>query len=312
MLIKDGHFGWYSPSLFLNEESIQVLEKQGSILRVPHLPSGLMLLQQTIRNTNNSSQSIAKALKKTPAIAVEIIKMANNTRASGHSIQDLSHAVTYLGRSVVSYLAMAATLQSFKFNSKKFSPKTFWQESILIGLISENLNKYVETDASKDMIFLAGCLCNIGKLISGICYPEHTDKIIDILSNPKTMTTWSLAEEEHGKTPSHVNLGDIAAVIWGLPADIRRAVIFHHKGIMSQKAENKNEKPKIRIEEIVGLACLLAHWVNHEPHRINEKQLKDYRIALDWDQNKMDQVAESFLHLPELAREQVDNSPILH
>ena len=307
LALKKGCYDWYSPKLFLEPSSIPVFEDAEAMGKIPQLPSGLMKLQQQIRNPQVSSSQIADLLRKTPILATEVLAMANNIKASQGAIKKLEHAVSYLGRPTICNLALTATLQSFKFKCKLYKLQDFWQEAILTGLISEIVCIRFGKDPEVDIAYLSGCLCNIGKLIGALCYEKDVDAIYELLSNRKTMTTWIKAEEQV-KAKSHLNLGDIAAISWGLQTEIRQSILLHHKPFQRVR----KEPAYLRLYECVGFACMLAHWVNLTPHRIDKERFVSYQIYLGMSDREMDKFVASLLPLREAVEGQIAASKIIN
>ena len=307
LALKKGSYSWYSPKLSLQPSSIPIFEDTEAMGKIPQLPSGLMKLQQQIRNPQVSSNQIASLLKKTPVLATEVLTMANNIKSAQGTINKLEHAVSYLGRPTICNLALTATLQSFKFNCKHYKLQDFWQEAILTGLISEVISLRYAKNPEPDIAYLSGCLCNIGKLVGALCYEKETDAVFQLLTNSKTMTTWSKAEEELN-TKSHLNLGDIAAVSWGLQTEIRQSILLHHKPFQRVR----KEPIFLRLYECVGFACMLAHWVNLTPHRIDKERFVSFQIYLGMTDREMDKFVASLLPLREAVESQIEASKIIN
>ncbi|MFK7827637.1 MAG: HDOD domain-containing protein [Oligoflexales bacterium] len=307
LALKKGSYSWYSPKLSLEPTSIPIFEDSEAMSKIPQLPGGLMKLQQQIRNPQVSSNQIAGILRKTPVLATEVLSMANNIKTAQGAIKKLEHAVSYLGRPTICNLALTATLQSFKFNCKHYKLHDFWQEAILTGLISEVVCLRYAKNPEVDLAYLSGCLCNIGKLVGALCYEKETDAIFELLSNRKTMTTWIKAEEQIN-AKSHLNLGDIAAVSWGLPAEIRQSILLHHKPFHRVR----KDPTFLRPYECVGFACMLAHWVNLTPHRIDKERFVSYQIYLGMSDREMDKFVSSLLPLREAVESQIEASKIIN
>lgn len=290
LVLKKGCFDWYDPGRNLSKEG-QALYKDPTLMdSFPSLPSAVMKLQQYVRDPLKSSLDIGVALKKAPVLAAELLKQANNLRAGGNKINSIEHAVTYLGRASVSHLVLTATLKMYQFKTSKYQSEKFWKESYLTGLICQFLGKKYCRDSPEDILYLSGSLCNIGKFVGAICFPNQTDKIESLMENPKTMSTWSEAEAKI-QGPSHTHLGEIAGVLWGLPEDIISSIMAHHQHI--QRGQTPN--PQLSVSECVGFASLLCHWINVEPHRIDTKQLKSFQTFLQLSESKMEDLINALL-----------------
>ena len=121
------------------------------------------------------------------------------------------------------------------------------------------------------------------------------------------MTTWIKAEEQ-ANAKSHIKLGDIAAVSWGLQTEIRQAILLHHKPFLRVR----KEPVFLRLYECVGFACMLAHWVNLTPHRIDKERFVSYQIYLGMSDREMDKFVASLLPLREAVENQIESSKIIN
>lgn len=306
LYLEKGEHSWYSSRLFLHPSSIPFYEDEEALKKIPQLPSALTKLQEQINNPQNSSQEIAQALRDAPALAVEVLRLANNTRIAKGKIKSLAHAITYLGRKTLCQLTLAAMLQSLKFKTHKYTAEIFWQEAFLVGHITEALVVKFQMTSCSDIAYLSGCLCNIGKLIAAICYPQKVDDMVEILGDPIQMQSWVKTEKRVNLT-NHLILGDIAAINWGFPPEIRECVIYHHKPI--KRAPDNN--PYLKLFECVNFANMLSHWVNLEPHRIDKQQFTSFQVYLGLGDRETEQFVDTLLPLRKIVENQVETSKLI-
>jgi len=307
LMLKKGCYDWYDPVMFLAPTSVPFFRDEKILENFPHLPTSLMKLQQVIREPSSSARDIALFLKRVPLIAAEVLRLSNNCRPGKNTITSIEHAVAYLGRSAVSQLTLASALQTYRFKTSFYQLEKFWREAFLTGMVAQLLGEKFTALKNVDQIYLAGTLCNIGKLISAICYPEETDEIEKTLTDPQTMTTWSEAENDL-KAVSHVNLGDIASVIWGLPLEIRQSILYHHKKVTRKSGLT----PALRPHECVGLATLLCHWISSEPHRIDKDLLESYKSFLRLGESDLETLVNSLLPLSKIVEIQLQQSELIN
>lgn len=290
LVLKKGCYDWYDPGRSLSQEGKALFRDPTLMDTFPSLPSAVMKLQQYIRDPLKSSLDIGTALKRAPVLAAELLKQANNLRPGSGKINSLEHAVTYLGRASVSHLVLTATIKMYQFKTSKYQSEKFWKESYLTGLVCQFLGKKYCQSSPEDLLYLSGSLCNIGKLVGAVCYPNQTDKIESLMENPKTMSTWSDAEAKI-QGPSHTHLGEVAGVLWGLPEEIICSILHHHQHIYREPTN----LPQLSVSECAGFASLLCHWINVEPHRIDTKQLKSFQTYLQLSESKMEDLVNALL-----------------
>lgn len=264
MLIKKGKFDWFTPDMTMSQRARSVFNQLSGLKALPHIPTSIMLLQQLISKENTTAKQLAEATKKEPLIAAHILDMANNLKVSdGTHIESLEHAISYVGIKTLNELVLAASIRSFPFKSKVFKADDFWQTAILTGKIAETLARKYNRAIKPDEAYLAGTLCNIGKVVDAICFPDVADKITQDISDVDVLGTWIEGEKKY-QAQDHRVLGEIAATLWGLPEFIITASQTHHS-----KPKGAPDDP-VNLSEIVSLANQLAHWILLQPTHMNE------------------------------------------
>ena len=270
----------------MSEEAKGIFNTLGNIKNLPHIPNSIMQLQQTLTDPDASPRAIANHLKSEPVMATQLLKIAENLRKSRNPqnppIISIEHAVVYIGFKSVKDLVLAASLRTFKIPESKFHVENYWAESLLTGSITEYLARKFSIPLPEDQLFLAGSLCNIGKLVLAMCFPGLVTKIITDISSPETLGTWQMAEIRY-QFPSHTILGEIAAALWGLPDFVMQSARKHH-----DKMTSKGNS--LEIWEIAGVANQLTHWIFLEPHRIDAPFLQDFCSRYKLSENELEKL----------------------
>ena len=290
MIVK-GKFDWYSPDQFMSSEAKSIFNQIPSLNQLPHIPTTIMELQQLIQNEEATSKQIATVTKKEPLIASRILQVANNLmQSSTRPIESLEHAISYIGTNVLKDIIITASISSFKFQTKHFQTDQFWQECFLTGRIAEKIAKKFSPRLIPDEAYLAGTLCNIGKVVLAICLPAEADKIYQAISNVNVLGTWEEAEKRHDAF-QHTILGEIAASFWGLPEYVLDTSVHHH----NLSGHPTTEFPS--YTDIAGFANQLSHWILLRPNRIDAPFFKAIYQKFGLDVNSTDQLAEELLPL---------------
>ncbi len=259
---------WYKPEKLMSENAQELYNKIKSQIKIPKIPAAIKDIQRKIDDANSTAKGIGDILKKAPTIQAELLRFASfRAGLTGNKIASSEHAVTFLGRSFLSNLITSDVIGSCKFASKKFEPEDFWYDSYLTGMLMEELEKKFAMGFEPGEAYIAGSLCNIGKLIYGTSFPDAADAIYMAIIESKYSKPWHVIEHEMG-FPNHCHLGEIAAVMWGLPSYAKTTIRDHH----SLDEENPRNFG-------TALANQLCHWVKGEPYLIQEavvKMCKDF------------------------------------
>ncbi len=309
LVLKKGEYEWYSPTLHMSEAAATIFQNVQEIRNIPLVPTAIMTLQTVISDENSSSTDIKKALKQTPNIAMGVLRIANNLRASSiPEFTNLEHAISFVGRKTLNELILTETLQEFDFKTNFFAKDAYWQESILTGKICEYIAEHFARHLSKDEAYIAGCLCNIGKVVSAICFPNVTDDVARQTVNPRRPRTWSQGEANI-RAYSHVTLGEIAASLWGFPDYVVHAISYHH--VVPEKVtdlpldvldfmDNEAEQSLATLQQVVAMGNQLTHWVLLQPTRMDEPLLNSYAKKFGLGDEQINQLADQLMKLKEL------------
>lgn len=289
MIVK-GNFDWYSPDRFMSRDAGRLFNTLPGLKDLPHLPYSVMELQQLIRDENVNAAKLAKASRQDPIIAANILKIANNLKTGrGMRIDSLEHAISYIGLNALSDIILTASVSSFPFKTKIFRSEDFWENSLLCGRVAEALARRYAKGLVPDEVYIAGALCNIGKVAMAICSPNHADRIVRDLADPKNPATWGQAERRN-EAHDHSVLGEIAATFWGLPDYVMDGAIGHHR----LPAGNADDQ-EMRL--IVILANQLTHWLQLNPAMIDQKLMETSGSMLGLSTSDLDKLVEELMPL---------------
>lgn len=270
-MLPKGSYEWYSPTRLMSEKSATIFKRVQEIQNIPLVEKNIANLVSIINNPRSEASIIVEELKKTPIILVKVLKMANNIKPSTRGeIKSAQHAVNYIGRQTLSEIVLASSMQKFKIKCSKYHLDIFWAESTATGIIAEYLASKLITQVDPNEAYLAATLCNFGKLISAICFPEATDQIYQETIKTKQPITWVKAEQ-NTKAYSHMVLGEIGGIIWGLPSYVLQAM-NHHKAtedssggaagdIIDLRTVDWSKNTAATCANLVALANQFSHWV---------------------------------------------------
>jgi len=159
-------------------------EMQADNLELPSIPETAIKVRSVIADSQASSEKTAQVIQQDPAIAVQLIKVANSPLFRGRDkIEALPAAITRLGLKAVGNLATSFTMRMI-FNAKTKDVKeriaSLWLHSRDVASTCAVLAKKLKGfDADKAM--LAGLVHDIG----AIPILTHADKHPSLMENPQ-------------------------------------------------------------------------------------------------------------------------------
>lgn len=312
LILTKGNYEWYSPTLNMSERASTVFKNVKEIRKLPMLPTAVIRLQTLVNNENSSPKQLREALRQTPSLALSVIRAANRLKkVISPEIRELDHAIAYIGRRTLSELILTETLQDFDFKTFDFRKDVFWEEAIMTGKIAEYLVQHYAPHLSKDEAYIAGSLCNVGKVVAAICFPDATDNLARLTSNPRRPVNWMEAEDQL-RAISHVILGEVAAALWGFPEYVIHSIAGHHlepQKVRHYMEENilfmddddpKKEDPKHSLQQVVALANQFCHVALFQTSRMQPALFEKYSEALKISPEQCQILIERFKNINQL------------
>lgn len=290
-MITKGKFDWYNPAQQMSQVAQSIFNTLPSIKTMPRIPSHVMEIQLLIQDEKTTAKQLSAVAKRDPLLASQILKIANaQISLRGQSIESLAHAISYIGIQSLKEIVLVAALQTFKLQTQDFKAELFWEQSFVVGRIAEALCKHFALKHNPDEVYLAGSLCNIGKIVLAICLPETADRYTLELENLSKLGSWGDAELRN-QGYDHTILGEIGAAFWGLSEQAAEAASLHHK------LPNLKSKNEPGITELVSLANQIAHWILLQPHQMNEPLYKSLCQRFNLTETEAEHLAESLMPL---------------
>lgn len=286
VLLPEGKSDWYDPKRYMSTEAASVFNRLASKMEMPYLSVAIMELQNLLGNPDASPAQLSNSIRKDPALAAEVIGIANNLKApTGEKITSLEHAVVFVGYKTISELVLIAATKMLRFKTKHFTERIFWKEAMLTGHVAEKIAMEFAPDVSVDEVYLAGTLANMGKAVSAICLPEQTDEVYAAVSAKTAAISWPQAEKRVGGV-DHRILGEVAGVLWGFPSYVTETAINHHRlPLLGGPAS------VLSVVEIASFANQVVHKLLDQETRLDVNILKGYFFRIFKDQTHF----ESFL-----------------
>lgn len=296
LMIRKGKFPWYDPTASLSAPAKSVFNQLKISEKVPYISSSVMELQILLSDEKTENSDFVAAVKREPLLASELISLANSLRQSrapeSLEIKTIDHAIGYIGRDKLSDFILTVAIKTFTLETTSFTAKEFWEHAFIRGAIAEHLVKDLNLPIEKDQAFLAGALCNVGKIIGAMLLPKEMDEIHSTVNNPSSLSTWKEAEISFPKL-NHSILGEIGCALWGLPPYIMESARFHHRPVTKKNSLSGKES----FAELCGLANSLTHWINLEPSRIDQEHLLSLCAGFGIEEYQLEELATRYTAL---------------
>ena len=289
LIIQKNEVPWYSDESHSKDPSTTHINFNSLANQIPYHVSSIRSMKQLLSSSADQRDfsKLIATIKQEPFILKEVFKVYTKLRTAQDlpKIQDkdllISESVHGIGIEQLSNIVENAFLSNFKLKTSAFDPHIFWQQSVINAKITECLWHQLISEHHKDMAYIAGLVCNIGKLVSAVIFPKETDHIWTTYHSKANKESWSQLEHAHS-IPDHSILGEIGASFWGLPEYTLDAMRFHHQ---PPDVECNNET----LIHVVCLANMLSHKMRNSS-LFNDEQFDKECAYFNLDSEKIDQI----------------------
>ncbi|NLV66110.1 MAG: HDOD domain-containing protein [Spirochaetes bacterium] len=193
---------------------------------LPTFPENIIELQRLCSEKNTTIDAISDRISRDPALTADVIKLSNSAGfVPGKKIVTIKEAVKIIGLKNLNLILTASATRKILDNKyKKF--EVIWEHCIRVAYYSRELAKKKNLASLADSAFIAGLLHDIGKIVLLSADPNVVNIISEITRNKQMRSSSILEEISIGV--SHAEIGGLIANKWNFPADLTKAIEFHH------------------------------------------------------------------------------------
>ncbi len=224
-----------------------------SIKGLPPMPSNVSRILALLSCPDCEMKELVDALSVDPALLAQVIKVSNSALYGGHQeIGSIKLAIMRLGmRTTRSVVVAASTRTLFPMDNshRGLLGRALWEHSVQTGLAGRRVAEFTR-GADPDEAFAAGVLHDIGKVILLLTKPDEFFQVHEQLEKGATE---SVSVERQHLGFDHCLLGDRLLENWGMPANLRAVVRWHHQPEMAREAAS--------LVQVVACADVLSQKV---------------------------------------------------
>jgi HD-like signal output (HDOD) protein len=238
--------------------TLQTLLQQDSELS--SLPEIFIRVSELLDDEDSSATQIGRVVETDPSLSSRILKMVNSAfYGFPQSIASISQAISILGRDRIRQILIGAVLGGVFGNMKNkvFFMEDYWQQSVKTAILSRLLGLQSTLDEQAEVLFTAGLLHQIGRLILVQKLPEQSMQVQQLIENFDA----DLAQAEQqilGFT--HCDVGAAFIRLWGLP-EILAQTAAHYK----EPAKAEQFEQEARLVNLANrISFLLAEVTDEE------------------------------------------------
>ncbi len=186
---------------------------------VPMLPDVASKVLALSNDPDSDAAQLAKLIQSDQALAGHVMRIANSAAYTPNaSMVSLQQAIARLGMSLISEIALAASLNSKLFRAPGFENRSarIWDHALLCGLWGKEIARAAKKNVEAS--FLCGLLHSIGRPAALQAIAEYVKKQGGKISEDEV----ALLEDCF-----HVLFGDVIVRKWEMPVIVQQSVQYY-------------------------------------------------------------------------------------
>jgi diguanylate cyclase (GGDEF)-like protein len=246
--------------------------------KLPTNPAIAVEILRLADDPDSTAEQFADVIRADPALAARLLEMANSASfAQREPVTTIKRAVTLMGLRRIRMAALGFQLVAHldRLGGAEFDLKRFWQQSVLRACIARELAAKVVAGRAEEA-FLIGLLQECGVLLLVQLYGQGYARL------------WAAARlsptafhEEEGKRfeHGHTETVGVLAAEWNLPESIAGALARHHQSTVLGP-DSSDEDRLAAVSYLVG-SLPLGGWqtvANSEP---GLREYAELQLGLD-------------------------------
>ena len=273
------------------DELIATVKKTDNI---PTLPRVLSKISEEIDNDNFSIKNIGELMSHDVSLSARILRIVNSPfYGFPQRIYSINHAIVLLGSNVLKSIIISTSV----FTAMKETMAGLSEHSLFCAFTAKhittafNILKKNEIREKKinsidpDMMFSAGLLHDIGKIIIAATFKEDFKKIIEIAEKSNR----SLTDIEHDiLNISHDQLGYMLIKEWNLPPSIYIPIKYHHNVNLAD--DFKTEAAILNLADFLTRALGIGYSGSAYLETINKDALRILDVDMDFIKSIIEEI----------------------
>jgi len=230
-------------------------------ITIPPCPASLTAILREAKNPSADLASLAHLIGRDAGLVAPLLKLANSPFVGlKNKATSVLSAVSVLGmQKTLNLVQNIALRQSMSSNTHNF--EEFWDRSSLMASIAEIVAKKVGV-ISKDDAYLAALFHDCGIPVLMMKFPEYRETV---LAQARSESAICNIENKFFNT-SHPVVGNMLTRNWKLPANISKAILYHHDATIFE-ASAHIEADVRRLIGVIHIAECIAEESLHQQHQ---------------------------------------------
>jgi len=204
----------------------QMIDETGCISASPPVAFQIFSL---LRQPQYSTDTLVHLVQLDPDLTAQILRLVNSVQLRGKGVASMEEAVMRLGAAQVTNAALSLTVGRLVVMPRTGycpDPEALWRHSVGCALACRYLRGIcIGVQSDPDLVFTAGLLHDIGKIVINNASVEAVEVIAEIMHEEELNASDA---ELAVFGADHAEIGGQVLERWNLPAELATAVRFHH------------------------------------------------------------------------------------
>jgi len=242
---------------------------------LPALPAIVFQIQAMMQQPDKINvRQVGELISSDPALVAQVLKIVNSAYyALPNPISDVKLAVAYLGINEISRVTLSVSVMSSLTGEDHVEFNKIWMHSTYSAICARYLAGHFEPLVSRNELWSAAILHDLGKLVYLKYYPDHYKSLTHYAESKKCMFEEA---ERVFNLPASSYFGGLLCEHWQLPETIKDACLHHDlEDLQSEKGTNH----KASFQRLICLGNLTAVLAGDELDPEIKKRIFEAVIA---------------------------------
>ncbi len=242
---------------------------------LPTFPALTLKVLEALRDPEVDFEDVAEAIQWDPGLVLRLLKTVNSAAFAPRSpIENVAHAVSYLGKSQLESLVIGVAVQGVLPDQpmRGFEPSRFWLASARRASLARAFSSKIHP-ARTGEAFTCGLLLDLAVPAMAAGLGDSYGELLEASLDSEAEALIDMERSRLGT--NHAEVGSLLAVSWGLPPSLGSTIGDHHTA-------GATLLPAVRL--VAGLRETVSGdtGMHRDDEKVLELAREEFGLEPDW------------------------------